>query len=339
MVGSGADLWLNSFVPTKNKNMPKKIVPSKRLRLVHRSHTGKLLHKSHTSYPLVAILLLMVGVLLTSTTIKVRAEDVVVTATSKGPLPITRAVILKPEQDARFSSPGIPVSGTCEPDYFVSLYRNDLFSGSGVCSQQGTFQISTDLFPGRNDLRIRTSNAAGEEGPPSIVTTVYYDVPGGAGGTSGPPYYLAADYFFKASYAGRNIDWQFSITGGTAPYTIYVSWGDGSSEVLQNVGGKNFTLKHTYVSLQDSRQYFTVNVRAVDKDGREASLQMFAAMNDPAVIAAGSSKGPLAFIGGGLLGVVWSAYGIVVLMGVCFYLGERRGESIGKAFYRKQRVA
>lgn len=316
--------------------MAKKIVRSKRLQLVHRAHTGQLLDKSHTSYPLVALLLLMVGVLLLSATLKVRAEDVVVTATSKGPLPIQRAVILKPAQDERFGVPNIPVSGTCEPNYFVNLYRNDLFSGSGVCSPTGTFLVTTDLFPGRNDLRIRTSNAAGEEGPPSVVTAVFYDTPGG---TSGQPYYLTTDYFFRAAYAGREIDWTFGIVGGDAPYTVYASWGDGATEVLPTVATQSFALSHVYDSLQDKRQYFTITLRVVDRSGREASLQLFAAMNDPLFTTVTATNGPLSFMGDGLLGVVWSAYGIVVLMGVCFWLGERRGESIGKAWYRRRRAA
>src|SRR5690606_30078196 len=131
-------------------------------------------------------------------------------------------VILSPEQDDRFTDSTVPVSGTCEAGYYVKLYRNDIFSGAAICTDGGTFSITTDLFAGRNDLQARTFNIADHEGPASAIVTVYYDIPGTDPPDGGPdpgtppptyqpggrpdpdtPFYLATEYFFKAAYSGQ----------------------------------------------------------------------------------------------------------------------------------------
>ncbi len=340
--------------------MPEPINKSARLKLTHRSHTGHKLHRSHTSYPLVAALLLMVGVLLTAMTMQVRAADVIVTATANGPAPIQAAVILSPAHNSELTDSSTPVSGTCEPGYYVKLYRNNIFSGAALCTPGGTFSIVTDLFLGRNDLQARTFNIADQEGPASQVVTVYYKpvVPPGPGGPSDPsvpaptrpgglptdenPFYLSTEYFFKAAYTGQKTTWDFKILGGTGPFTAYVAWGDGYSDRLPASDNENFTIEHIYNTLKDRREYYTVTIRVVDSKGRSASLQLIAIMNDPNIISGALVRpnDPSPFVPGslfsGLLKFIWSAYGIVLLMGVCFWLGERRGESVATAWYRRR---
>lgn len=334
--------------------MPEVLVKSKRLHLAHRSHTGRRLHKSHTSYPLLTALLLMVGVLLTAMTLQVRAADVTVTAVANGPAPIQPAVILSPENGARFTDSSIPVSGTCEPGYYVKLFRNGIFSGAAICTDGGTFSITTDLFVGRNDLEARTFNVADNEGPRSPKVTVYYDLPGAIPsppGTYQPsgkpdaesPFYLNTEYFFKAAYTGQRLTWDFDIFGGEGPYTAYIVWGDGYSDVKPAINGKQFAIEHSYSSLKDKREYFSVTVRVQDARGHRASLQLIAIMNDPNVIGGAlvrpDSGGPISpsSLFSGVLKLVWSAYGIVLLMGICFWLGERRGVSVARTFYRRRR--
>lgn len=314
--------------------------------LVHHTHTGRRLHRSHTSYPLLALLLLMVGVLLITTTLQVRAATVTVTAVANGPVPVQPAVILSPQDQDHFSSSPVPVSGTCEPGYYIKLYRNEIFSGATLCNDGGTFSILTDLFPGRNDLIARTFNVADDEGPPSNTVTVYYDLPPDTPGRpTSPdeaPFYLASEYFFKAAYSGQKISWDFKIFGGEGPYTVYATWGDGYSDVHPGITDLNFWLEHHYKTQKEQREYFSVTVRVVDAKGRSASLQLIAIMNDPHVISGAlvrpndpSPFHPSSWFSG-ILKLVWSAYGIVLLMGICFWLGERRGESVALAWYRRR---
>jgi hypothetical protein len=84
-------------------------------------------------------------------------------------------------------------------------------------------------------------------------------------------------------------------------------------------------------------------VQLTDKNGYKASIQLIAIMNDESVVGAGQVKPeqPVAAAYGSWLlsklRYVWSVYGLVLLMGICFWLGERRGSSITAAFYRKRR--
>lgn len=337
-------------------------LPHLRFGLLHHSHTGKRLHKSHTSYPLLAALLLMLGVLLTTATLQVRAADITVNAIANGSTSVQPAVILSPENDDHFTDSSIPVSGTCEAGYYIKLFRNNIFSGSTLCSVGGTFSITTDLFAGRNDLQARTFNVADNEGPASTIVTVYLDVPvipepevpgetpspeyqPGGRPVSESPFYLSTEYFFKAAYTGQKITWEFDIMGGNGPFTAYVVWGDGYSDVITNVKDNKLTIEHVYTTAKDKREYFSLSVRIVDKNGYSASLQLINIMNDPHVISGAlvrpNDPSPLVSskLFGGVLKLVWSAYGIVLLMGICFWLGERRGESITRSFYKRRRQA
>lgn len=302
----------------------------------------------------------MIGVLLTAMTLQVRAADVVVTATANGSPPIQAAVILSPEDGAELTDSSTPVSGTCEAGYYVKLFRNGIFSGATLCTPGGTFSILTDLFLGRNDLQARTFNIADNEGPASQIVTVYYKPvvpvdptqpetpdkpdsyqPGGRP-TEDNPFYLSTEYFFKAAYSGQKTTWDFEILGGNGPFTTYVVWGDGYSDRLPDSHDNEFTVEHAYNTLKDSREYYTVMVRVVDSKGRSASLQLIAIMNDPNIISGALVRpnDPSPFASGslfsGLLKFIWSAYGIVLLMGICFWLGERRGESLAAAWYRRR---
>lgn len=309
----------------------------------------------------------MVGVFLTAMTLQVRAADVTVTAAANGSPPVQAAVILSPEQDDRFTDSSVPVSGTCESGYYVKLFRNEIFSGVALCTDGGTFSITTDLFAGRNDLQARTYNIADHEGPASAIVTVYYDLPdtetpgeGGGGESPGSPsvdtpgyqpggrpdpttpFYLTTEYFFKAAYSGQKISWDFEVMGGQGAYTVYAVWGDGYSDVYPNKEGNKFTIEHVYNTLKEKREFYTVTIRIVDSRGYSASLQLISIMNDPNIISGalirpndGTPFGAASIVSG-LLKFVWSAYGIVLLMGICFWLGERRGENVATAWYRRK---
>lgn len=316
-----------------------------RFGLIPKGHTGRKLHRSHTSWPLVAAMLLMVGVLLTATTMQVRAASVTVNAKANGPHPVTPAIILSPEDGSSFSLAPIPVTGTCEAGYYVKLYRNDIFSGSALCTPGGTFSIISDLFIGRNDLVARTFNAADDEGPASGTVTLWYapgEIATGEDAPNDGGFYLTTEYFFKAAYSGQKLTWDFNIVGGHSPYTAYATWGDGYSDMQTGLGGGKVWFEHAYKTPKDQREYYTVIIRLVDSVGRSTTLQLVAIMNDRTIISGAlvrpndpSPFNPVGWLSGTLKGI-WSVYGVVVLMGVCFWLGERRGESLAAAWYRRK---
>src|SRR5690606_8172348 len=108
-----------------------------------------------------------------------QAEDVVVTAVVQaGSIPPAAPVILSPPGESVLTTVPVPVSGTCPPGFIIKLFRNDVFSGSALCSAEGTFLISTDLLVGKNVLVARVFNAANNEGPRSADHVLYYAPPG-----------------------------------------------------------------------------------------------------------------------------------------------------------------
>ncbi|MDQ3123180.1 MAG: hypothetical protein M3Q14_00635 [bacterium] len=313
------------------KKSPKK---SKRLQLLAHKHTAKLTHRSHTSYPLLTFLLLIVGVFLALTTISARAADVTVTAVNAGSPPPYAAVITSPKHNARLDRSIIDVSGTCPYQYFVKLYRNNVFSGAMWCEADGTFSIQTSLFNGRNDLEARIFNVADTEGPHSSVVTVWY-TPKSPGRGASIPFYLTTDYFYKAAYTGQKTTWDFTIYGGSGPYQAMVDWGDGTTST-HSTSDKKLSIDHTYQALKSEREYFKVIITLRDKNGRSTSLQLIAIMNEPDVIGGALARpndpSPSGSWFSGILRYLWSAYLITLLMGVSFWLGERRGEGLQSAW-------
>lgn len=156
------------------------------------------------------------------------------------------------------------------------------------------------------------------------------------------PFYLSTEYFFKAAYTGQKTVWDFKVLGGTGPFTAYVVWGDGYSDRIEATDANDLTVQHTYRTRKDMREYYTVTIRVVDSKGRSASLQLIAIMNDPNIIGGALVRpnDPSPFAPGslfsGMLKLIWSAYGIVLLMGICFWLGEKRGESVATAWYKRR---
>ena len=321
--------------------------PQKKSLLAHHRHTGKVLQHHHTSYPFIALLLLMLGVLLMYMTFQVSAADVGVTATSNGPLPPSPAIILNPSTGDHFSAIPITVSGTCPTPYLVKIFRNQVFSGSAQCAPDGTFVIQTDLFEGANELEARIYNYADQEGPTSPSVTVTYASPGNSNilpenpseqqsieeGTIESPFFIATDKFFKANLDMQRMDWTFNIIGGTQPFDIKVDWGDGGSSKLENLLGNTFSVSHVYAKSSETREYYPMQVKAASSDERIATLQVFNILNYTDSIG-GNIGGSLPTGGTSFpketaieklqehLKYAWPAYSAITLMAISFWLGQ-----------------
>jgi hypothetical protein len=311
--------------------------------LAHHKHTGKVLPREHTSWPFVTLLLLMLGVLLSQITFSARAEDVVVTAAADGPLPPSAAIITDPVDGQVFTAIPITVKGTCPSPYLVKLYRDQLFSGSAQCFPDGTFQITTDLFVGENDLQARIYNYADQEGPASPPVTVTYNPPAppaspgnpsnpGQGNPGGQgldePFFITTDKFYKANQDKVRIDWTFGIVGGNKPYNILVDWGDGTTSKLDKLIDSQFSVSHEYKKGNSKKDYFVMVVTVTDTRGRIATLQVFNILNYsdiPGAAASLPTGGTALPDSPGLwdrFRYYWIAYIVITLMAVSFWLGQ-----------------
>ena len=118
---------------------PKKlraVQTSRHFRIAHSRHTGHITPHRTTSYPVLAMILLIVGVLMYGWSGMVNAVQYgpesghyVVRTSVKGTAPTTKPTIIKPNNGSHFTETPITVSGSCQVETYVVLYRNGVFSG------------------------------------------------------------------------------------------------------------------------------------------------------------------------------------------------------------------
>ena len=311
--------------------------PKRRL-LIHHKHTGKLVHRRHTSYALLSFIMLLVGIFLASITWSVRADNISVSATVLGEPPPEAAIITKPVNDQHFSAIPIDVEGTCPVgNYQIKIYRNNVFSGATLCSAEGTFSLKIDLFEGKNELVARIFNGANVEGPTSPTVTVFYDPPAPATPqptpTPGAPkttqLLLKSDNLYYGYLIGERVIWPIEINGGTAPYALSVDWGDGNSDVISRSAAGYLELSHIYKQQGSYRGSFIIIIKASDSAGQNAYLQLVTIVNDPNLIAPTTNKSDLDAVNAlnklfKYLLLSWPVYLLAIVMIISFWLGERR---------------
>jgi len=283
------------------------IQASQHLHTVHRRHTGHVTPHQTTSYPVLAMLLLLVGVFLggwghmvTADTITAQ-DSYVVHASVPGPPPSQPATIDEPHDGDVFTTSPITVSGSCPVNTYESLYRNGAFSGVAQCDAAGHYELSTSLFPGTNQLQVRDYSQTDVGGPLSNIVTVQYNPPvppkapdsSGTGGTpsttntSGPnvygePLIFKTNFVYEGHYVDTVTTWQLDIEGGTAPYAISVEWGDGQHSLLSRPKAGTFTVQHTYTKPGSGyRGSYVTKFSASDSDGAQTILQLLAIVNNP----------------------------------------------------------
>lgn len=331
-----------------------------RWKLSHRIHTGRLLPHAHTSYPALAMIVLCVGVLmggLSQVSNAAPPNDIVVSARLPGPAPTMAATIDSPADGARFTAKPIIVSGSCPTNTYVELIRNGVTSGVAICQADLTYSLSTDLFSGANSLQAQVYNTTDVPGPISSTVTVYYDPPipltsgqpktsqppAPSGSTSTPPrpsgstpaapvppLLLQTNFSFTGHYVGDPASFQFSVNGGQSPYAINVDWGDGTTKLITIEKSGTFTVDHVYEKAGGYANSYTIKISAADVDGNETLLQIITQVTDkPTAQGIGKTgeSGGLGllpkFDGELITRLIWSAYTMVLLMVLSFWLGER----------------
>ncbi|OYW42039.1 hypothetical protein B7Z28_01870, partial [Candidatus Saccharibacteria bacterium 32-45-3] len=133
------------------------------LKLSHHKHTGKLKEHKSTSFLPLFILVIAVSSPLSIATASAQswtrpdpdAESISLTGVVEGKPPTEAARITSPTDLTRTSQSPIEISGTCPVDTIVQIYKNDMFAGSTVCRENGTFKLEIDLLIGENILIAR----------------------------------------------------------------------------------------------------------------------------------------------------------------------------------------
>lgn len=240
------------------------------------------------------------------------------------PPPTTGATISIPRDGQSYSSLPITVSGICPGDVLVKLFKNNVFAGSVQC-KNGSFSIVTDLFSGRNELVARVFDSLDQAGPDSnIVGVTFNDSVAGQGSRVS----LTSNFAKRGANPGQLLTWPIILAGGDSPYAISVDWGDGKTpDLLSRPFAGVFDIKHTY----DSAGVYNIIIKATDKNGGVAYLQLVGVANGPltqdTAAASGDAKNAA---GSGTSGsasktvILWQPAAILLpLILFTFWLGKK----------------
>ena len=357
-----------------------KVKNSSRLRLSHSQHTGHLLPRRTTSYPVLLMLMLCVGVFLASWTravtaaVYTKSDTYTVHASVPGPAPTTAATITTPRNNEVFSATPISVSGSCPLATYVVVYRNNVMGGVALCDATGNYHVTSDLFVGLNELKAIDYSFTDAAGPESNKVNVKYLPPssastsatpaGGSGQTAASqassvspanastppsnPLVMHSNFSFQGFYVGEEVVWDIVIEGGAAPYAVSVDWGDGSHTLVSRQASGSYNFKHKYSHKGGYHGSYAPIFTATDSSDGHATLQLLSIISNrptPAVANdkyGGTTLSGLASLGGGTVGrfikYIWPSYGVVVLMLISFWLGERREYQYLSPRLRKSRT-
>ncbi|MBX4201633.1 hypothetical protein KW803_01925 [Candidatus Saccharibacteria bacterium] len=302
-------------------------------------------------FPLILFLLLCAGVYLVNSTFRAEAQDIQVTAQIQGPAVTDPPVITSPADGTHFSAVPVVVQGNCPANAaYVEIFRNNIMSGTAICTSGGTFSLEIDLFAGSNEITSRAFNVNDNAGPVSGIFTVYYDsaqpvsVPGQptgssqdnssqGSGSSGSessaisPLILKTVFVYKGYYVDQEVIWPLDISGGSKPYAFNVDWGDGTNSVISRKSDGPFNIKHKYKKPGGYKGQYTIKVQASDADANYAYLEFFilVSVKSDDVFNASNifNKQPPAL--GSLnhwLWIAWPVYSTIFLMTVSYKLGE-----------------
>lgn len=190
------------------------------------------------------------------------------------PPPTTGATIAVPTNGQGFSNLPITVSGICPTDLLVKVFKNNVFAGSVMC-KGGSYSIQIDLFNGQNELVARVYDALDQAGPDSnTVTVVYTDTRQGTASRVS----LTSNFAKRGANPGQTLVWPIIISGGVGPYALSVDWGDGKTpDLISQPFPGTLDLKHVY----DSPGIYNIIIKATDKNGGTAFLQLVGVANGP----------------------------------------------------------
>lgn len=301
------------------------------LKVSHHRHSGRLRPHEHTSYAPLLFLLIAVGLALTIGTATAQSPppqsgSVGLTGGMPGPAPTVAAVINSPSNGQRFSTTPVAVTGTCPKNTLVEVFKNEIFAGSGLCSDSGTFSFEIDLLIGQNILIARVYDALNQPGPDSNLVTVFYDaLPAQSGPLSnlsfgGSQLLLNTDAIYRGIFPDQELKMPIDILGGTPPFALNIQWGDSSNKVVARNDNVSFNVGHIYRKAGT----YQITIQATDAQGRVAFMSVAAIVNgQPDPLAAATTKATTnKFL------VLWPLYTSAIAVVISFWLGERREKKI-----------
>lgn len=235
--------------------------------------------------------------------------------TISSPPPSTAPTISVPSNGQVFSNTPITVSGLCSAQT-VKIFDNNIFVGAVQCSG-GSYNLQVDLFSGENDLIARDYDALDQQSPDSNTAVVTFNDAQFA--LFGTRVTLTSPYARKGAAPGDTLTWPIIVNGGLGPYAISVDWGDNTPpELLSASNSGEINVHHVY----NSAGTYSVIVRATDKNGTEAFLQLIGVATGKVSASTSSTKAPTTIT---KTEILW--WPLLVMLGLiiaAFFLGGRQ---------------
>jgi len=233
------------------------------------------------------------------------------------PPPKQGATITFPSNGATIDKSPITVTGICPNGLLVKVFKNNVFAGSAIC-KNGSYSIKIDLFGGKNELVVRVYDELDQAGPDSNKVSVNFPV---GGFNVGQRVSLTSPFAKRGANPGNKLTWPITLSGGSGPYAITVDWGDGKTpDVISQQFGGTFDISHTY----DNAGVYVITVRASDKNGDIAFLQLVGVGNGPAAQSTDKSDDKNAAAAVGKTRILWQPMVLAFpLLVSSFWLGRR----------------
>jgi len=225
----------------------------------------------------------------------------------------------------------VVIRGTCPADSLVKIFKNEVFAGAALC-KNGTYQVPIDLFIGNNSLIARAYNNNDAVSPDSTPVSVQLVLPGSkivSGdqlnvlGAPAGQFYMTSEISHRGANAGDKMTWSLLLAGGTAPYAVSISWGDGKTELVSRGADGKFDISHIYAEANGTSSSYTIVVRATDQEGNRALIQLVA------IVSSNHEVGIVGSVKDGYnwsspLRIGWQLLAVSVVVGLSFWLGEKR---------------
>lgn len=231
------------------------------------------------------------------------------------PPPSQAPTITVPGSGSTHTEMPITVSGLCPNGTIVKVFKNNVFAGAAEC-RNGSYSVRIDLFAGRNELVARAYDDLDQASPDSnkvIVTFPLSDV------VVANRISLTSPFAKRGADPGKTLVWPIALTGGNGPYAITVDWGDGKTpDIISQEFAGNFSINHVY----DNAGTYTIIVRASDRNGQVAFLQLIGVANGPAAQSSEGGEGDEGVIT--IVKILWQpVLACIPLIAAAFWLGKR----------------
>lgn len=236
--------------------------------------------------------------------------------TVSAPAPTVGAVISLPRDGQITKETLVEVTGICPDGLLVKIFKNNVFAGSVQCVN-GNFSITIDLFSGQNEIVARVYDALDQSGPDSNIVKILYD-DASTGALSRVS--LTSNYAKRGANPGQTLTWPIILTGGEGTYAITIDWGDGKeTDLISREFPGNFDIEHVY----DNPGVYNIVVKAVDKNGSVAYLQLVGVGNGP-LSQQSAADDSSADLSGTKTKVLWQPAALILpLIVIAFWLGRR----------------